>query len=68
MANATTPLRDSYSGNLITSGQYLRADSTGNLENTGDNWLNVDVSDTHVVDLSNATGATINELRKASAF
>ena len=68
MANATTPLRDSYSGNLITSGQYLRADSTGNLENTGDNWLNVDVSDTHVVDLSNATGATINELRKASAL
>ena len=32
------------------------------------NAVNIDVSDTHVVDLTQATAATINELRKASAL
>ena len=44
----------------IYTGNGTLSTQTGN--------INVDVSETHVVDLSNATGATINELRKASAL
>jgi len=42
--------------------------SMGVLKTDGLTTVNLDVSETHVVDLSNATGATINELRKASAI
>jgi len=56
-------------GTLIGSTNPLRADNTTKELETTDDWrANINVSDTHVVDLSNATGATINELRKASAL
>jgi hypothetical protein len=42
--------------------------SSGSLTNDAGAGRNINVSDTHVVDLSSATGATINELRKASAL
>ena len=69
-----TILRDRYSvdpagyygsvnGNIISDGNAELKDP-----NTGTNYMNWDVSRTHVADLSSATGATINELRKASAL
>ena len=72
-----------YDGNISANAQQnIRNANTGNIETTTDNVLNylgdlhqysvgdvnIDVSTTHIVDLSNATGATINELRKASAL
>ena len=63
-------VKSSTTGNNFTgSNDALRADyNSGILETTGNALVNIDVSDTHVVDLTNATGATINELRKASAL
>lgn len=47
----------------------IRTDGSGNLvDTTGNHYANFDMSKTHAVDLSGATGATINELRKASAL
>ena len=54
-------------GTHDTSSADLR-NSSGYLAEVNGGYRNLDVSDTHVVDLSNATGATINELRKASAL
>ena len=52
-------------GSVANSG--LRSSSSQLTNDSGTITL-LDVSNTHVVDLSNATGATINELRKASAL
>lgn len=49
-----------YNNNILTN-------SAGALHD-GTNHINIDVSQTHAVDLSSATGATINALRKASAL
>ena len=67
---ANQKLRLSSNGQILTGNSAsLRPDLTvGNLENSSNQSLNLDISDTHVVDLSSATGATINELRKASAL
>jgi len=47
----------------------VTSDSAGKLKSpNGVDYMNVDVSNSHVVDLSSATGATINELRRASAI
>jgi len=46
----------------------LAYNSSGILMNDGGGARQINVSQTHVVDLSSATGATINELRKASAL
>lgn len=70
-----------YDGTPATARQYVK-NSSGNHQNVGSiasnstaltadsdsQYVNIDVSDTHVVDLSQATAATINELRKASAL
>ena len=45
----------------------LTTDSDARIQ-SGSTKVNFDVSSTHAVDLSTATGATINELRKASAL
>lgn len=55
------PLLGYVSGNP-TSNQDVVSDGTGQLN------LNVDVTQTHVADLANATATTINELRKATAL
>lgn len=73
-----------YDGNAVTQGkQNVYNSNYTNLSASADLGVNqsgyvqsnsnggvklIDVSDTHIVDLSNATGATINELRKASAL
>ena len=73
-----------YDGNAITQGKQnvytqnytslsasadLGVNTSGYVQNNANGGVRlIDVSDTHVVDLSNATGATINELRKASAL
>lgn len=54
-------------GNSYTGTSGLKA-YQGHLHSDTNSHINLDVSETHVVDLSNATGATINELRKASAL
>ena len=46
---------------------YLNSNSLGEI-NEGSFDVNFDISRSHAVDLTNATGATINELRKASAL
>jgi len=65
-----TALRRPYSedpAGWITSGSLV-ADGGGYLDMSDGTNANVDVSASHAVDLSSATGATINELRKASAL
>jgi len=69
----TTALREKYSSNPIgyftNQSGNLTSNSNGELLDTsGTQAMNIDVSRTHAVDLSSATGATINELRKASAL
>jgi hypothetical protein len=58
-----TGIKNNYNENLYT-------DSSGYLANPNISGqeINIDVSKSHAVDLSNATGATINALRKASAL
>ena len=70
LTDARQIVRQVTNGNPATGNNNdLRADySTGYLERNDNGSVNIDVTDTHVVDLSNATGATINELRKASAL
>ena len=73
VTNAQQSLRNPATGAVTTSGSALRADtadnpSTAYLETQGNVQVNLDVSTTHVVDLTQATSATINELRKASAL
>ena len=69
-----TGLRSRYSvdpaGYVTSANGNIITDSGGNLQDPNGllNDVNWDVSNTHAVDLSNATGATINELRKASAL
>ena len=55
-------------GNSTTATGYLHGNTGGVLQQNAVGNVNIDVSETHVVDLSSATGATINELRKASAL
>ena len=56
-------------GDVTSSvGWDLEASPTGYLETSEGVRVNLDVSETHAVDLSSATAATINELRKASAL
>jgi len=67
-SNPTQQGKASISGNVLGS-QDIQTNSSGTIigQTSGLN-LNIDVTETHVADLSNATGATINELRKASAL
>jgi hypothetical protein len=71
--NDVTYLRKQYSSDPIG---YIGSHSFSNVSTTSNGELdafnvgraNIDVSQTHAVDLSSATGATINELRRASAI
>ena len=70
-----TMLRDQFSSDPIgfkaNSTPTFRTDSDSFLADFnvgGDPKYNIDVSKTHAADLSSATAATINELRKASAL
>jgi len=66
LVDATTTLTQT-DGSTVGSNYGLN-EGFGTLRNSQGSNLNIDITDTHVVDLSNATGATINELRKASAL
>ena len=59
-----TPIVSS-DGNLPVTSGTLTADSGGNMFVAGVGQVNTDVSATHVADLSDATAATINDLRNA---
>jgi hypothetical protein len=50
-------------GNVVTDSVGRITDPDGTTD-----YANIDISRTHAVDLSEATGATINELRRASAL
>ena len=71
----TTYMRDNADGSVISSlsfdgGSALYTDSSGNLKSNLPSATYVDIDNSHDLkaDLSQATGATINELRKASAL
>lgn len=53
---------------FLSSGQAFETSSSGITKQVGGINYNLDLSGSHAVDLSSATGATINELRKASAL
>jgi hypothetical protein len=56
-------------GYLTSVNGNFRTDSSGIVDSpTGTGQMKIDVTNSHVVDLSNATGSTINALRKASAL
>jgi len=68
-----TVMRERYSVDPIgtinsASASEYTTDAYGSLKDSTGQYYGPDVSRTHAVDLSSATGATINELRKASAL
>jgi hypothetical protein len=68
-----TVLRERYSVDPIgtinsASISDFSTDAYGSLKDSSNQYYGPDVSRTHAVDLSSATGATINELRRASAI
>jgi hypothetical protein len=67
--SSATASQSVYGSNLTSGAGTVNVQANNDLlGNQSLSNVNIDVSDTHVVDLSNATGATINELRKASAL